>query len=116
MSGAIPFRYSATALQRYSATEIFDIGRDTGEAVSIDYEGPIPFTDTLEKVDINIQPPQLSPEAQEKTKNWSMMVIVGRTPERVVREDCVTLRDFMLIYSYSIAASAREINHMPRVC
>ncbi|WP_162493931.1 hypothetical protein [Pseudomonas moorei] len=40
--------------------------------MSIDYEGPIPFTDTLGKVDINIQPPQLSSEAQEKTKNWSM--------------------------------------------
>lgn len=53
---------------RYSATESFDIGRDTGEAVSNDYEGPFPFTGTLEKVDINIQPQQLSAEAQEKTK------------------------------------------------
>lgn len=60
MSGAIPVRYSAT--------ETFDIGRDTGEAVSIDYEGPFQFTGTLEKVDINMQPPQLSSEAQEKTK------------------------------------------------
>ncbi|MFK3820758.1 arylsulfatase [Pseudomonas yamanorum] len=53
---------------RYSATESFDIGRDTGEAVSTDYEGPFPFTGSLEKVDITIQPQQLSPAAQQKTK------------------------------------------------
>lgn len=33
-----------------------------------------------------------------------------------LRDFCVTWRDSMLIYSYSIAASAREINHMPKVC
>lgn len=60
MSGAIPIRYSAT--------ETFDIGRGTDEAVSIDYEGVLPFTGPLEKVDINIQPLQLSSETQEKTK------------------------------------------------
>lgn len=60
MSGAIPIRYSTT--------ETFDIGRGTDEAVSIDYEGVLPFTGPLEKVDINIQPLQLSSEAQEKTK------------------------------------------------
>jgi len=52
---------------RYSATESFDIGRDTGEAVSNDYEGPFPFTGTLEKVDITIQPQQLNADAQQKT-------------------------------------------------
>lgn len=60
MSDAIPIRYSAT--------ETFDIGRGTGEAVSIDDEGALPFTGPPEKVEINIQPPQLSSEAQEKTK------------------------------------------------
>ena len=31
---------------RYSATESFDIGEDTGEAVSTQYEGPFPSRPT----------------------------------------------------------------------
>jgi len=35
---------------RYSATESMDIGRDLGEAVSTQYEGPFVFTGTLKEV------------------------------------------------------------------
>ena len=35
---------------RYSATETMDIGRDLGEAVSHQYEGPFAFTGTLKDV------------------------------------------------------------------
>lgn len=45
---------------RYSATETFDVGRDTGEAVSESYRAPFPFTGTLDHVTVDIAPQQLS--------------------------------------------------------
>lgn len=41
---------------RYSATETFDIGRDTGEAVSEHYHGPFPFTGTIDQARIHVEP------------------------------------------------------------
>jgi hypothetical protein len=63
-------RRGGKGIERYpiSHPSGVDVRRNSGEAVSIDYEAPFPFTGTLEKVDINMQPPQLSSEAQEKTK------------------------------------------------
>jgi transposase InsO family protein len=45
---------------RYSATETFDIGEDSGEAVSNQYEGPFPFTGKLDHVTIKLGTSMLS--------------------------------------------------------
>ena len=48
--------------------ENFDIGADTGTAVSDDYQVPFKFTGTLEKLTLTIDRPQLSPADIEKLK------------------------------------------------
>jgi len=49
-------RIEKTILGRYSADETFDIGMDTGSPVSDDYMSPNPYTGTLRKVLIKLQP------------------------------------------------------------
>jgi arylsulfatase len=49
-------RVEKTVLGRYSADETFDIGMDTGSPVSDDYTSPNPYTGTLHKVLIHLQP------------------------------------------------------------
>jgi arylsulfatase A-like enzyme len=53
---------------RYSATESFDIGEDTGEAVSTQYEGPFPFTEKLEQVKFELLPGNQTSEVKQKTR------------------------------------------------
>ncbi|MGF9761872.1 arylsulfatase [Microvirga sp. 0TCS3.31] len=48
-------RFAHVPPLRYSATETFDIGEDTGEAVSKQYEGPNPFTGKLDRVTIELK-------------------------------------------------------------
>jgi arylsulfatase A-like enzyme len=48
--------------------ENFDIGADTGTAVSDDYQVPFKFTGTLEKLTLTIDRPKLSPADIEKLK------------------------------------------------
>lgn len=61
-------RFAHVVPARYSATETFDVGRDTGAPVSLDYSSPFPFTGTLERVDFDIQPQQLSAEGTATTR------------------------------------------------
>jgi arylsulfatase A-like enzyme len=49
-------RVDKTILGRYSADETFDIGMDTGSPVSDDYKSPNPYTGTLRKVEIHLEP------------------------------------------------------------
>ena len=49
-------RIEKTVLGRYSADETFDIGLDTGSPVSNDYASPNPFTGTIKKVEIHLEP------------------------------------------------------------
>ena len=48
-------RFAHVPPLRYSATETFDIGEDTGESVSKQYEGPNPFTGKLDRVTIELK-------------------------------------------------------------
>ncbi|WP_198651592.1 sulfatase-like hydrolase/transferase [Dyella sp. C11] len=59
---------------RYGATETFDIGEDTGEAVSTQYEGPFPFTGQLDHVTFKIQPSQATAEQQEKARQMELQI------------------------------------------
>jgi arylsulfatase A-like enzyme len=49
---------------KFSLDESFDVGQDTGTPVIDDYEAKMPFkfTGTLEKVEINLGPDQLTPQ------------------------------------------------------
>jgi arylsulfatase len=49
-------RVEKTVAGRFSADEIFDVGMDTGSPVSEDYKSPNPYTGTLRKVQIMLQP------------------------------------------------------------
>jgi arylsulfatase len=49
-------RVEKTVLGRFSADETFDIGMDTGSPVSDDYNSPNPYTGTLRKVQIKLEP------------------------------------------------------------
>jgi arylsulfatase len=49
-------RVEKTILGRYSADETFDIGVDTGSPVSDDYKSRNPYTGTLRKVQIHVEP------------------------------------------------------------
>jgi arylsulfatase len=48
-------RFNHVPPGRYSATESFDIGEDTGEAASEQYKGPFPFAGTIDKVVIDLK-------------------------------------------------------------
>ena len=50
---------------RFSADETFDVGLDTGSPVSRDYQSPNRYTGTIKKVEVSIQPTQLT-EAEER--------------------------------------------------
>jgi Sulfatase len=62
-------RFAHVVPARYSATETFDIGRDTGEAVSEAYTAPFVFTGRLDHVTVDIAPQKLNPEAAAKTSD-----------------------------------------------
>jgi arylsulfatase len=49
-------RVEKTILARYSADETFDIGMDTGSPVSCDYQSPNPWSGTLTKVQVHLEP------------------------------------------------------------
>jgi arylsulfatase A-like enzyme len=49
-------RVEKTVAGRFSADETFDVGMDTGSPVSEDYKSPNPYTGTLRKVQIKLQP------------------------------------------------------------
>jgi len=55
-----------TILGRFSADETFDTGLDTGSPVSNLYQSPFKFTGTLNKIEINIAPTNLSAAEQKQ--------------------------------------------------
>lgn len=60
---------------RYSATETFDVGEDTGEAVSTQYEGLYPFTGKLDHVTIKLGPSSLSPQEAARREKMSKDIL-----------------------------------------
>ena len=71
-------RVDKTVLARYSADETFDIGMDTGSPVSDDYASPNPFTGTLKKVEIHLNPVKL-----DKAENDESVRPSGTPPARL---------------------------------
>ena len=59
-------RVDKTILGRFSADETFDTGLDTGSPVSNLYQSPFKFTGTLNKIEINIAPTNLSAAEQKQ--------------------------------------------------
>jgi arylsulfatase len=59
-------RIERTGWARFSADETFDVGEDTGSPVSADYASPSPFTGTVKKIVVDIQPATLT-AADERT-------------------------------------------------
>jgi len=57
-------RVDKTIFGRFSADETFDTGLDTGSPVSSLYQSPFKFTGTLNKIEINIAPTNLSANEQ----------------------------------------------------
>lgn len=53
---------------RYSATETFDIGEDTGEPASTQYKNNFPFNGKIESVNFKILPATVNKEVETKTK------------------------------------------------
>jgi arylsulfatase A-like enzyme len=71
-------RVNKTILGRFSADETFDTGLDTGSPVSNLYQSPFKFTGTLNKIEINIAPTNLSAAEQkqiEKAKKATAAVV-----------------------------------------
>jgi hypothetical protein len=62
---------------RFSATETFDNGEDTGEAVSTQYEGPYPFTGKLDHVTFNLEPSNLTPEQSEDVRQQERAIVIS---------------------------------------
>ncbi|MDD5319452.1 MAG: arylsulfatase [Methylococcales bacterium] len=65
-------RIEHTAWGRFSADETFDIGQDTGSPVGADYASPNAFTGTLKKVEIDVQPANLSAADQEEVRSMEL--------------------------------------------
>ncbi|HVZ88237.1 MAG TPA: arylsulfatase [Polyangia bacterium] len=61
-------RVDKTEPARFSADETFDVGRDTGSPVSADYQSPFPFAGTIKKVEIDLDPEQLTPGEQQEVQ------------------------------------------------
>jgi arylsulfatase A-like enzyme len=59
-------RIDKTVPGRFSADETFDIGKDTGSPVSMDYSSPNPFTGKLKQVNIRLGDSTLSDEDKQK--------------------------------------------------
>ena len=59
-------RVDKTIFGRFSADETFDTGLDAGSPVSDLYQSPFKFTGTLNKIDINIAPTNLSANEQQQ--------------------------------------------------
>ena len=55
-----------TIFVRFSADETFDTGLDTGSPVSNLYQSPFKFTGTLNRIEINIAPTNLSADEEQQ--------------------------------------------------
>jgi hypothetical protein len=53
---------------RYSATETFDIGEDTGEPSSTQYKDNFAFNGKIESVNLKLLPETANKEVEAKTK------------------------------------------------
>jgi len=64
-------RIEHTTWGRFSADETFDIGEDSGSPVSAAYASPNRFTGTLKKVEIDVQPANLSADDRERLRSMA---------------------------------------------
>lgn len=62
-------RFAHVVPARYSATETFDIGEDTGEAVSAQYHGRFPFSGTIQSVRFDLRPSTHSAEVERQMRH-----------------------------------------------
>ena len=85
-------RIEKTILCRYFADETFDIGIDTGSPVSDDCKSPNPYTGTLHKVQVHLQPTDYSENdtktirkaerAVDKSKATKLFAFLNRLDEQ----------------------------------
>ncbi len=67
-------RVDKTIFGRFSADETFDTGLNTGSPVSNLYQSPFKFTGTLNKIEINIAPTNLSADEQQQIEKANKAV------------------------------------------
>jgi arylsulfatase A-like enzyme len=67
-------RVDKTIFVRFSADETFDTGLDTGSPVSDQYESPFKFTGTLNKIEIDLSPNNLSAADQKNIETANRAV------------------------------------------
>jgi len=63
---------------RFSADETFDTGFDSASPVSADYKSPFPFPGTINKVEIDVAPANLSQSDVKKVEVAQLRALLGR--------------------------------------
>jgi arylsulfatase A-like enzyme len=63
---------------RFSADETFDTGFDSASPVSADYKSPFPFSGTVNKVEIDVAPANLSQADLKKLEVAQLRALLGR--------------------------------------
>jgi hypothetical protein len=63
---------------RFSADETFDTGFDSASPVSADYKSPFPFPGTVNKVEIDIAPANLSQADKKKLEVAMVQALMAR--------------------------------------
>jgi hypothetical protein len=63
---------------RFSADETFDTGLDSASPVSADYQSPFRFSGTIERVEIDVAPANLSQEDAKKIEITELQSRLGR--------------------------------------
>jgi len=71
-------RVDKTVIARFSADESFDTGLDSASPVSDEYKSPFKFLGTVSKVEIDLEPANLSREDIEKIEQAQMQGMLSR--------------------------------------
>jgi arylsulfatase len=71
-------RVDKTVIARFSADESFDTGFDSASPVSDEYKSPFKFAGTVSKVEIDLEPANLSREDVQKIEQAQMQGILSR--------------------------------------
>jgi arylsulfatase A-like enzyme len=71
-------RIDKTVPVRFSADEAFDTGMDSGQPVSADYQSPFRFSGTMDKVEIDLAPGNLSQADVKEIELAQLQAILAR--------------------------------------
>jgi arylsulfatase len=71
-------RVDKTVVGRFSADETFDTGFDSASPVSDEYKSPFRFPGTVNKVEIDLQPPNLSEAEVQRIELAMLHAAFGR--------------------------------------